>query len=155
MIRYIFLLHFFIFDLLWTEETLTIGSKRFTESYILGEIIKQVAEKTDEAHVIFKSGLGNTGITFAAIREGAIDLYPEYTGTIAQEFLNLPIDQKVDLKILNSKLQPLGIGADILFGFNNSYALAIREDQAHKFNIHRISDLVRYPKLRLGFSQNF
>ena len=90
MIRYILLFHIFIFDLLWTQETLTIGSKRFTESYILGEIIKQVAEKTGEAHVIFKSGLGNTGITFAALQQGAIDLYPEYTGTIAQEILKLP-----------------------------------------------------------------
>lgn len=155
MIRYILLFHIFIFDPLWTQETLTIGSKRFTESYILGEIIKQVAEKTGEAHVIFKSGLGNTGITFAALQQGAIDLYPEYTGTIAQEILKLPPSQKIDLQTLNSKLAPFGIGADILFGFSNSYALAIREDRARQLNIHRISDLIRYPQLKLGFSQNF
>lgn len=155
MIRCIFLLQIFILNLLWSEETLIIGSKRFTESYILGEIIKQVAEKTGEAHVIFRSGLGNTGITFAALQEGAIDLYPEYTGTIAQEFLKLPLNQKIDLETLNNKLQPFGIGADILFGFNNSYALAIREDQARMLNIHRISDLIRYPELAIGFSPEF
>ena len=153
MMRYLFLLLFF--HPLWAEETLTIGSKRFTESYILGEIIKQVAEQTGEAHVIFKSGLGNTGITFAALQEGAIDLYPEYTGTIAQEILKLPPNQRPDLETLNSKLQPLGIGADIFFGFNNSYALAMREDQARKLHIYRISDLLRYPELKIGFSPEF
>ena len=112
------------------QDTFTIGSKRFTESYILGEIIKQAAEQTDEAKVIYKSGLGNTGIAFAALKEGAIDLYPEYTGTIGQEILKLPIDQKVDLETLNSKLQPLGIGAAILLGFNNTYAFAMRQEQA-------------------------
>ena len=49
----------------------------------------------------------------------------------------------------------MGIGADILFGFNNSYALAMREDRAHELNIHRISDLIRYPWLTLGFSPEF
>jgi len=155
MIKYIFVLHFFIFNLLCAEGTLIIGSKRFTESYILGEIIKEVAENTGEANIVFKPGLGNTGIIFAALQDGAIDLYPEYTGTIAQEFLKLPLDHKVDLETLNSKLHPLGIGADILFGFNNNYALAMHEDQARKLNIHRISDLILYPDLTLGFSPEF
>jgi len=155
MIKCFLLLHFFFFNLLWSEETLTIGSKRFTESYILGEIVKLVAEKTDEAQIIFKPGLGNTGITFAALQQGAIDLYPDYTGTISQEILKLPPSQKIDLQTLNSKLAPFGIGADILFGFNNSYALAMREDQAHQLNIHRISDLIRYPRLITGFSPEF
>jgi osmoprotectant transport system permease protein len=153
--RWIFLLHFFIFLPIWAQETFKIGSKRFTESYILGEIIKQVAEQTDEAQVIYKPGLGNTGIAFAALQEGAIDLYPEYTGTIVQEFLKLPTYQRIDLETLNIKLQSLGIGADILLGFNNTYALAMREDQARELNIHRISDLIRYPHLKMGFSQEF
>ena len=95
----------------------------------MGEIIKQAAEQPGEAKVIYTSGLGNTGIAFAALKEGAIDLYPEYTGTIGQEILKLPIDQKVDLETLNSKLQPLGIGAAILLGFNNTYAFAMRQEQ--------------------------
>lgn len=153
--RWIFLLPVFLFVPIWAQETFKIGSKRFTESYILGEIIKQVAEQTDEAQVIYKPGLGNTGIAFAALQEGAIDLYPEYTGTIVQEFLQLPTSQRVDLETLNIKLQPLGIGADILLGFNNTYALAMRTDQARELLIHRISDLIRYPHLKMGFSQEF
>src|SRR5262245_32577002 len=120
MIKCVFLLYCLIYPSLWSQETLKIGSKRFTESYILGEIIKEVAEQTGEAKVVYRPGLGNTGIVFAALQEGAIDLYPEYTGTIAQEFLKVPTHQKIDVEALNAKLRPLGIGADILLGFNNT-----------------------------------
>jgi len=68
-------------------DTLEIGSKRFTESYILGEVLKrQVGGTTAVEH---RPGLGNTGIVFAALKAGSIDLYPEYTGTIAKEILKL------------------------------------------------------------------
>src|SRR5664279_2038625 len=66
---------------------LTVGSKRFTESYILGEIVAQTARKAGEARVTFKPGLGNTAVVFAALKSGAIDVYPEYSGTIAFELL--------------------------------------------------------------------
>lgn len=150
-----FLLPFLFFMSISAEETFRIGSKRFTESYILGEIIKQIAEQTGEANVIYKPGLGNTGIAFAALQSGAIDLYPEYTGTIAQEFLKLPSNPEFDLETLKSKLKPYGIGADILLGFNDTYAFAMREDQARALNIRSMSDLSHYPNLRLGLSQEF
>jgi osmoprotectant transport system permease protein len=63
-------------------DTLRIGSKRFTESYILGEVLKRQVEGV--TGVVHRPGLGNTGIVFAALRAGSIDLYPEYTGTIAK-----------------------------------------------------------------------
>ena len=62
-----------------------VGSKRFTESYILGEIIAQSVPGGAE----HRPGLGNTGIVYAALKAGSIDLYPEYTGTIAREILKL------------------------------------------------------------------
>src|SRR5262245_50277749 len=71
-----------------SQPTVHIGSKRFTESYILGEILTGVAAR--EAAAIHKPGLGNTGIVFAALRTGAIDLYAEYTGTLAHELLANP-----------------------------------------------------------------
>ena len=58
-----------------------VGSKRFTESYILGEILAQTAGGTH------KPGLGNTAILLEALKAGSIDVYPEYTGTIAREIL--------------------------------------------------------------------
>ena len=129
-------------------ETLKVGSKRFTESYILGEILVQAAR--DAAH---RPGLGNTGIVFAALKAGSIDLYPEYTGTIATEILKL--GGNPGLEELNRALAPLGMGVGVPLGFNNSYALAMREDRAEALGIRRISDLARHPGLKLGLSQEF
>src|SRR5207245_1097996 len=50
------------------KPTLTVGSKRFTESYVLGDIIKQLAGRVGEAHAVHRAGLGNTGIVFAALK---------------------------------------------------------------------------------------
>lgn len=148
----IFLLLLLLWTPAWAQETLKIGSKRFTESYILAEILKQVALEVGEAKVEYKPGLGNTGIVFAALKEGAIDLYPEYTGTILHEFLQSRAHKKSNLSNL---LHPLGIGASIPLGFNNSYALAMPAEKAQQMNIHRISDISRYPDLKMGFSQEF
>ncbi|HEY3583976.1 MAG TPA: glycine betaine ABC transporter substrate-binding protein, partial [Casimicrobiaceae bacterium] len=68
---------------------LDVGSKRFTESYILGEIIKQTAETAGETAAVHQQGLGNTAIVLNALTSGSIDVYPEYTGTIAKEILKL------------------------------------------------------------------
>jgi len=69
--------------------TLNVGSKRFTESYILGEILTQTAKSAGEADAIHRQGLGNTAIVLNALTSGSIDVYPEYTGTIAREILKL------------------------------------------------------------------
>jgi osmoprotectant transport system permease protein len=122
---------------------LKVGSKRFTESYILGEIVARVA------HGQHKPGLGNTGIVFAALKAGAIDVYPEYTGTIAREILRLGGDP--GLAELNKALAAQGLVAGIPLGFNNGYALAVREDSGLK----TLSDLARRPELKLGLSQEF
>ncbi|MCD6044075.1 MAG: transporter permease [Burkholderiales bacterium] len=122
-------------------ETLTVGSKRFTESYILGELLARVA---DARH---QPGLGSTGIVFAALKAGSIDLYPEYTGTIASEILRL--DGRPTIEELDRALAPLGLGVGVPLGFSNSYALAMREDRA------QASDLARHPRLKLGLSQEF
>jgi osmoprotectant transport system substrate-binding protein len=65
------------------DGVIRVGSKSFTESYILAEIAAQVIEQTGEARVERRLDLGGTGITHRAITSGAIDLYPEYTGTSA------------------------------------------------------------------------
>ena len=67
------------------DDVLRVGSKRFTESYILGEVIKQTA--TPYAKVEHLQGLGNTAIVFEALKAGSIDLYPEYSGTLDLEIL--------------------------------------------------------------------
>ena len=133
-------------------ETVVVGSKRFTESYILGEILREAAARTG-AQAEYKAGLGNTGIVFAALKSGAIDVYPEYTGTIAREILNL--DGNLSLAEIDRRLAPMGFGAGVPLGFNNTYALAMRDEQAAKLGIRTLSDLARHPGLKLGLSQEF
>jgi osmoprotectant transport system permease protein len=129
-------------------EPLRVGSKRFTESYILGEIIVNAAGGA--AH---RPGLGNTGIVFAALKAGSIDLYPEYTGTIAKEILKLDGNPGIDA--LNRALAPMGFAVAVPLGFNNSYALAMRAERAQKLGVRTLSDLAAHPDLRLGLSQEF
>jgi osmoprotectant transport system permease protein len=118
-----------------------VGSKRFTESYILGEILARAAGG------VHKPGLGNTAILYEALRTGGIDVYPEYTGTIARELLKTEAD--LDLAALNARLARLGLAASVPLGFENSYALGSRHA------IGTISELARRPDLRLGFSPEF
>jgi osmoprotectant transport system permease protein len=129
-------------------EPLKVGSKRFTESYILGEILARRAG--DAEH---RPGLGNTGIVFAALKAGSIDLYPEYTGTIAKEILKL--DGNPGFERINRELAAQGLGIAVPLGFSNGYALAMREDRAQALGIGRLSDLLRHPGIRFGLSQEF
>lgn len=133
--------------------SLNVGSKRFTESYILGEILKQTAQSAGEASVTHRQGLGNTAIVLNALTTGSIDVYAEYTGTIAKEILKL--DSVPSLAELNARLAPMGLAVGVPLGFNDSYALAMRADDARRRKIARLSDLGAHPDLRLGLSQEF
>jgi osmoprotectant transport system permease protein len=134
------------------DAVLHIGSKRFTESYILGEVLREAAARAG-AKAEHKQGLGNTGIVFAALKAGAVDLYPEYTGTIAREILRLEGDPTI--AELDRRLAPSGFGVGVPLGFNNTYALAMREAHAARLGVRTISDLARHPALKLGLSQEF
>lgn len=134
-------------------DELKVGSKRFTESYILAEIVAQSARSAGEAAVTHRPGLGNTAILFAALKSGAIDLYPEYSGTIVQELLGGKAN--ASLESINAALRPMGLAAGIPLGFGNSYALAVSVDNAKSAALRRISDLAKGRELRLGLSQEF
>ncbi|MCE4554740.1 glycine betaine ABC transporter substrate-binding protein [Roseateles cellulosilyticus] len=147
--------------LLWLAaahgQPVQVGSKRFTESYLLGEITRQtlLAQGIPAEH---RQGLGNTAILAAALREGQIDAYPEYTGTIVRELLHREgaADAQAPLAQINTWLQPLGLKAGVPLGFNNSYALAMRESDAARLGIATISDLAtRAPPLKPGLSHEF
>jgi osmoprotectant transport system permease protein len=125
-------------------EPLAVGSKRFTESYILGELLVQAA-----GDAVHRPGLGNTAILLEALKSGAIDVYPEYTGTIAREILGS--DAALTLPQINARLAPLGLASGYPLGFNNTYAIGMRQGDA----VARISDLAQRPQLRLGFSHEF
>ncbi|MFO1338210.1 MAG: glycine betaine ABC transporter substrate-binding protein [Burkholderiaceae bacterium] len=132
-------------------EPLRIGSKRFTESYILAQVLAQAAAPHTAVEV--KPGLGNTAIVYAALRAGSIDVYPEYTGTIAREILQAP--GELTLAEMRARLTPLGLGVGVPLGFNDGYALAMRADAATRLGVHALSDLAKQPGLKLGLSHEF
>ncbi|MFL6633922.1 MAG: glycine betaine ABC transporter substrate-binding protein [Massilia sp.] len=129
------------------EEPLRVGSKRFTESYILGEILTRTAARTGPAE--HKQGLGNTAIVLGALRSGAIDVYPEYLGTIDLEILKNA--QPTSLDAMRTALRPLGLGVAVPLGFSNGYALAVRGDA----QVRRLSDLAQHPDMKIGLSHEF
>ncbi len=130
-----------------------IGSKRFTESYILAEVLAQTASTQTPTPAIVRQGLGNTAIVYEALRSGGIDLYAEYTGTVALEILKG--SQSMSREAMNAALAPLGLGVAIPLGFNDGYALAIRAADADRLGVRTPSDLARHAELRLGLSNEF
>jgi osmoprotectant transport system permease protein len=135
------------------QDALRIGSKRFTESYILAHVLADTAAPALPAPPQVREGLGNTAIVYEALRSGSIDLYPEYAGTVSLEILKS--SKPLSLDEMNRQLAPLGLGAAIPLGFNDGYALALRTDDATKLGIRTISDLAKHPELKLGLSNEF
>ena len=133
------------------DAPLRIGSKRFTESYILGETLRLQAAAAGPA--LHRAGLGNTGIVLAALQEGAIDVYPEYTGTIAREILHRP--DLTRLEDLQSPLRAMGLGAAVPLGFSDTYALAVANRVLAKQPLRTIGDLAHTAGLRIALSQEF
>ncbi len=134
-------------------QAVVVGSKRFTESYVLGEIVRQVLVDAG-VPAQHRQGLGNTAVMEQALANGSIDVYPEYTGTIVRELLKK--EGSPSLEQLNAWLAPRGLKAAVPLGFNNSYALAMREADAARLGIATISDLAgSKAPLRLGLSHEF
>ena len=124
-----------------------VGSKQFTESVILAEIAVQTlrANGTPAQH---RRELGGTRVLWEALRAGQIDIYPEYTGTIAEEMLAGERD-------LPGALARLGLGMSDPLGFEDNYALGMRRDVAERLGVRVISDLSRLPNIEFGFSNEF
>ncbi len=134
------------------KETIVVGSKNFTESYILAEIIAQTIEDAGELNVERKFGLAGTGIVFAALENAEIDIYPEYTGTISRFLLKKP--ELYSIEQINNALEKKNLIISESLGFNNTYALAVKEKIAQKKQLNSISDLTN-TSLHAGFSHEF
>ncbi len=131
-------------------ETLIIGSKIFTEQYILVELFGQLINGYTGFDVDTRPGLGGTKICFDALRNGEIALYPEYTGTGLQVMLDPPKDtlrqiigqpQQVYDYVKSAFAKQYGIRWLQPIGFNNTYALMMREEQAARLGVESIGDL--------------
>jgi osmoprotectant transport system permease protein len=128
-----------------------VGSKRFTESYVLGGIARLKLERAG-LQAEHRQGMGGTIILWGALESGAIDLYPDYTGTVAEEILKTG---RTTADEMRAALAARGIGLTGPLGFNNTYALAMRRSQAAALGLKCISDLVRHPELRAGLTHEF
>lgn len=126
-----------------------IGSKLFTESVILGEVISQLGRK-DASSIEHKQALGGTRILWSALLKGDIDAYPEYSGTLENEIFHGTPKHEI-----SNKLKELGIKRTGNLGFNNTYAIGMKRTLAEKLNINKLSDLKRHPELTLGFTSEF
>jgi len=131
---------------------LRIGSKKFTESVILGEALRELLEE-ESLSVVHYREFGGTRIVFDALVAGEIDAYPEYTGTITQEIL--AGKNVADDTALATLLRERGIGISASLGFSNTYALAMTQQRADDLKIRKLSDLKRLPELRLALSHEF
>ncbi|HRX85835.1 MAG TPA: glycine betaine ABC transporter substrate-binding protein [Phycisphaerae bacterium] len=132
--------------------TVTVASKKFTESVILGEIARQLAAQAG-ADAQHRAELGGTRVLWNALRSGDIDIYPDYTGTLIVEIL--ADDAIGSLDDLRAALVERGVGMTDPLGFNNTYALGMLAERAKELGIARISDLRTHPELVLGFSNEF
>ena len=142
-----------------SDPVIVVGSKNFTESVLLGELLAQQIEHGTALRVERRLNLGGTFLCHQALRSGKIDLYPEYTGTALTAILKRPVEQDPD-KVLETVslayreefaaqwLQP--------FGFNNTFAVVVRPEDAGPQPLRTISDLAAVSKDRtIGFNFEF
>ena len=132
--------------------SITVGSKGFTESVILGEMLRHLARQTG-IQVHHQRQLGGTRVLWNALLSGEIDAYPEYTGTLLQEILvkeNLQTEAE-----LKQALTARGLRMTPPLGFNNTYAIGMKAELAERLKLRTISDLRNHPELVLGFGNEF
>ncbi len=131
-----------------------IGSKASIENIVLGEILAHLAREggTPAEH---NSSLGGTQIVYQALLKGDIDIYPEYTGTLIAEVLQSEKIRSEDE--LQAALARHELAISRPLGFNNTYALGLREERAAELKIEKVSDLARaeHGELKLAFSDEF
>lgn len=156
-IYWLLLLCFLLYDLAWAQQQneIGIGSKKFPESRLLAEIVAQYLE--NKGFQVNRSfGLGGTMICFEALRQGEIDLYPEYTGTGLTTILNRSVDGKNARNTFEGVRQAFDREYNLTWldplGFSNKYTLVIRDT----FQIDKISQLndIR-DQVKMGFSHEF
>ena len=135
-----------------SAQEVRIGSKAFTESVILGEMIAHLA-RDQGADVRHHKQLGGTRVLWDALLAGEIDIYPEYTGTLTNEiFSNKSLNNEEQLR---KELHRLGLEMTETIGFNNTYAIGMLGARATTLGVTKISDLRKHPELSFGFGNEF
>jgi glycine betaine/choline ABC-type transport system substrate-binding protein len=137
---------------------IVVGSKNFTEQIILGEILAQHIEAKTGARVERRLNLGGTLIAHQAVQSGGIDVYVEYTGTALTAVLNQKPSSDagaVLARVRAGYAQQFGLEVGEPLGFNNTFAIVVRGEDARRLKLRTISDLARAGKWRAGFGYEF
>ncbi|MCP4040233.1 MAG: amino acid ABC transporter permease, partial [bacterium] len=137
-----------------SEASLKVGSKSFTESVVLGELLR-IRAGSEGIRVEHRRELGGSRILFEALRRGEIDAYPEYSGTLIFELLGHKGERPMSPEQIEIALGKLGLAASAPLGFENTYAIGIAKERARALALESISDLQGHPDLRFGFSNEF
>jgi osmoprotectant transport system substrate-binding protein len=140
-------------------ETIVVGSKNFTEQIVLAELFAQQIEAHAALRVERRVNLGGTLLCHEALVSGKIDLYPEYTGTALTAVLNEPPQfdpAEVFRRVQGEYRARFHVEVMPSLGFNNTFAMVVRGDDADKLRLRAISDIIPYaPKWRAGFGYEF
>jgi len=138
---------------------IVVGSKNFTESDLLGEIVAQQIERRTGLSVERRLHLGGSFVCHEAITRGAIDIYVEYTGTAFTAILKQPpvTDPDSVLRYVRSEYSKrFAIEWVRPFGFNNTFAILVRHGDADRYGLKSIADLAPVaPRLKAGFGYEF
>lgn len=152
-----------LFSLVFTSsafaQVVRIGSKNFTEQEILGELVAQLLERNTDLTVERRFGLGGTDICHAALLNGELDIYVEYTGTGLLTVLDEKVINDSDRAfrvVAREYRQRFDLNWLPPIGFNNTYALTVRGKQADTLKLQAISDLKAHAEdLAAGFTSEF
>ena len=129
------------------DDTITIGSKDFGENIVIAEMLSQLIEAHTPLKVNRKLNLGGTFVNFNAIKNGQIDIYPEYTGTGLTAHLKMDVvnDPEQSYSIVSEEfLKQWDIVWLEPFGFNNTYTLAVTPEVYEQYKVETYSDLIPY-----------
>jgi len=141
------------------NDRIVVGSKNFTESFLLGEIVAQQIEAHTNLKVERRFYLAGTYICQQAILAGRIDVYPEYTGTALTAILKQDASgdkQNVYQRVKSEYERRFGLTLGPAFGFNDTFAMEIRGADARRLNIKTLSHAAAYaPQWRAGFGYEF
>jgi osmoprotectant transport system permease protein len=141
-----------------SDRPVVIASKPFGESFILAELFAQMLENRG-FKVDRRPGLGATEVAFSAVRSGAVDAYPEYTGTGLLAVLHEPPRSDpaaVFDRVSREFRSRFGVRWLPPLGFENTYAIAVRRETAAKYSLATLSDLARAgPQLNAGLTADF
>jgi len=140
-----------------SDRPVRVGSKNFSEQVLLGEIVAQTLE-TRGVRVDRRLNLGGTFVCHRALVAGELDLYPEYTGTAFAAILaQKPVSDPAAVRAAVNREYATrwGLVWSPTLGFENTFALVVRGQDARRLGLTKISDLAAHPDLRPGFGYEF